>query len=192
MDEGIAIRVSNLSKQYRIGAAQYRHDTLRPLVSVIITSYNQAGFLSDAIESVLTQTYAQFETVVVDDGSADNALEVVARYPAVRYIRQDNQGLSAARNTGLRQSNGAYLVFLDADDRLLPIALETGVDCLQAHPECGFVSGHYSLIRSDGSPQPHPVYSAGRDHYHALLRTNYIGMHATVMYRRDIFESIGE
>jgi glycosyltransferase involved in cell wall biosynthesis len=193
MDEGIAIRVSNLSKQYRIGAAQYRHDTLRPLVSVIITSYNQAGFLSDAIESVLTQTYAQFETVVVDDGSADNALEVVARYPAVRYIRQDNQGLSAARNTGLRQSNGAYLVFLDADDRLLPIALETGVDCLQAHPECGFVSGNYSLIKSDGSRKPHrQVYCVERDHYHALLCTNYIGMHATVMYRRDIFESIGE
>ena len=137
-----------------------------PLVSVIITSYNQARFLSDAIESVLTQTYSQFEIVVVDDGSTDNASEVVARYPAVRYIRQDNQGLSAARNTGLHESNGAYLVFLDADDRLLPVALETGVDCLQAHPECGFVSGHYSLIASDGSlmrrRQPHCVE---RNHY---------------------------
>src|SRR5919108_2036820 len=122
-----------------------------PLVSVIITSYNQARFLSDAIESVLTQTYSQFEIVVVDDGSTDHASEVVTRYPGVRYIHQDNQGLSAARNTGLRESNGAYLVLLDADDRLLPIALETGVDCLQAHPECGFVSGHHSLISSNGS-----------------------------------------
>jgi glycosyltransferase involved in cell wall biosynthesis/SAM-dependent methyltransferase len=168
------------------------HNANLPLVSVIITSYNQARFLSDAIESVFTQTYSQFETVVVDDGSTDNAADVVARYPGVRYILQANQGLAAARNTGLRQSNGAYLVFLDADDCLLPIALETGVDCLQTHPECGFVSGHYSLIKSNGSPKPHPVYSAGRDHYHGLLRTNYIGMHATVMYRRDIFESIGE
>ena len=72
-----------------------------PLVSVIITSYNQAHFLNDAIESVFTQTYSEFEIVVVDDGSTDNAVEVVARYPGVRYIRQDNQGLSAARNTGL-------------------------------------------------------------------------------------------
>jgi glycosyltransferase involved in cell wall biosynthesis len=164
-----------------------------PLVSVVITSYNQARFLSDAIESVLTQTYSQFEIVVVDDGSTDNASEVVARYPAVRYIRQGNQGLSAARNTGLRESNGAYLVFLDADDRLLPVALETGVRCLQAHPECGFVSGHYSLIASDGSPmrrrQPQCVE---RDHYQALLRRNYIAMHATVMYKRPIFESVGE
>ena len=97
------------------------HNGMLPLVSVIITSYNQARFLSDAIESVLTQTYSQFEMVVVDDGSTDNASEVVARYPGVRYMRQDNQGLSAARNTGLRESNGAYLVFLDADDRLLPL-----------------------------------------------------------------------
>jgi glycosyltransferase involved in cell wall biosynthesis len=169
------------------------HNGMLPLVSVIITSYNQARFLGVAIESVLTQTYSQFEIIVVDDGSTDNALEVVARYPRLRYIRQDNQGLSAARNTGLRESNGAYLVFLDADDRLLPIALETGVNCLRAHPECGFVSGHYSRIASDGSPmrrrQPHCVE---RDHYQALLRRNYIAMHATVMYRKAIFESVGE
>jgi glycosyltransferase involved in cell wall biosynthesis len=169
------------------------YNGMLPLVSVIITSYNQARFLSDAIESVLTQTYSQFEIVVVDDGSTDNAWEVVARYPAVRYIRQDNQGLSAARNTGLRESNGAYLVFLDADDRLLPIALETGVNCLRAHPQCGFVSGHHSFISSDGSlmrrRQPRCVE---RNHYQALLRRNYIGMHATVMYRRAIFESVGQ
>jgi len=166
---------------------------MRPLVSVIITSYNQARFLGDAIESVLTQTYSQFEIIVVDDGSTDNALEVVARYPRPRYIRQDNQGLSAARNTGLRESNGPYVVFLDADDRLLPIALETGVNCLRAHPKCGFVSGHYSVIESDGSPKPlQQIHCVERDHYQALLCRNYIGMHATVMYRREIFESIGE
>jgi SAM-dependent methyltransferase len=169
------------------------HNGMLPLVSVIITSYNQTRFLSDAIESVLTQTYSQFEIVVVDDGSTDNALEVVARYPGVRYIRQDNQGLSAARNKGLRESHGAYLVFLDADDRLLPIALETGMGCLQAHPECGFVSGHYSLMASDGSPmRRRQRQCVERNHYQALLRRNYIAMHATVMYRRAIFESVGE
>jgi glycosyltransferase involved in cell wall biosynthesis len=163
------------------------------LVSVIITSYNQTCFLRDAIESVLTQTYSQFEIVVVDDGSTDNAGEVVDRYPAVRYVRQSNQGLSAARNTGLRESNGAYLVFLDADDRLLPVALETGVDCLQAHPDCGFVSGHYALIASDGSPMRRRQRECvERNHYQALLRRNYIAMHATVMYRRAIFAFVGE
>src|SRR5215210_2105808 len=95
-----------------------------PLVSVIIPCYNQAHFLGEAIESVLGQSYPNFEIVVVDDGSPDDTAEVAARYPEVRYICQDNQGLSAARNTGLGQSEGEYVVFLDADDRLLPEALE--------------------------------------------------------------------
>src|SRR5215212_9690625 len=93
-----------------------------PLVSVVIPCYNQAHFLSEAIESVLAQTHPNFEIIVVDDGSTDNTSEVAARYPGVRHIRQDNQGLAAARNTGLRESKGTCLVFLDADDRLLPNA----------------------------------------------------------------------
>src|ERR671912_965329 len=110
------------------------------LVSVVIPCYNQAHFLGEAIESVLSQTYPHFEIVVVDDGSTDNTQEVAARYPGVRYIRQENQGLAGARNAGIRRSNGSYLVFLDADDRLLPEALEVGLEHLNAHPECAFVS----------------------------------------------------
>src|SRR6266496_4166301 len=94
------------------------------LVSVVIPCYNHAHFLSEAIESVMAQTWQQFEVIVVDDGSVDNTREVALRYSGVRYIRQTNQGLSASRNTGLRHSNGNFLVFLDADDRLRPAALE--------------------------------------------------------------------
>ena len=101
------------------------------LVSVVIPCYNQAHFLGEAIESVLAQTYPHREIVVVDDGSPDNTREVASRYPGVRYVRQENQGLAAARNTGLRHSSGSYLVFLDADDRLLPEALEVGLRQLQ-------------------------------------------------------------
>src|SRR5919107_192619 len=104
------------------------------LVSVVIPCYNQAHFLSEAIESVLAQTYPYFEIIVVDDGSTDNTSEVAGRYSGVRCIRQDNQGLSGARNSGLRHSKGEYLVFLDADDRLLPQALEVGLECLRAYP----------------------------------------------------------
>jgi glycosyltransferase involved in cell wall biosynthesis len=69
-----------------------------PLVSVVIPCYNQAHFLSESIESVLAQTYRQMEIVVVDDGSADNTSEVVARYPGVSCVRQENRGLAGARN----------------------------------------------------------------------------------------------
>ncbi len=124
------------------------------LVSVVIPCYNQAHFLGEAIESVLAQSYPHLEIVVVDDGSPDNTEEVAARYPGVRYVRQENQGLAAARNTGLRHSRGDYLVFLDADDRLLPEAVEAGLEHLHAHPECAFAFGKWRLIAVDGSPLP--------------------------------------
>src|SRR5436853_1616118 len=162
------------------------------LVSVIIPCYNQAHYLNDAIESILAQSCADFEIVVVDDGSADNTAEVAAGYPGVRCIRQDNQGLAAARNTGLRESRGDYLVFLDADDRLLPGALEAGLACLLAHSEYAFVSGHYRYIKEDGSLlNEYPQEKIEEDHYLAFLQGNYVGMHATVMYRRTALEQVG-
>src|SRR5438552_637083 len=121
------------------------------LVSVVIPCYNQAHFLGEAIESVASQTYPHFEVVVVDDGSTDNTAAVVTGYPGVRYFRQENQGLSAARNTGLRHSVGDRLVVLDADDRLMPCALEIGLTSLRDHPECAFVYGHSQFTTVDGS-----------------------------------------
>src|SRR5829696_2931566 len=111
-----------------------------PLVSVVVPCYNQARFLGEAIESVLAQSHPLFEVVVVDDGSTDDTSEVAARYPGVRLVRQENRGLSGARNAGLARSRGEYVVFLDADDRLLPGALEAGVERLGANPQCAFVS----------------------------------------------------
>jgi glycosyltransferase involved in cell wall biosynthesis len=163
-----------------------------PLVSVIIPCYNQDYYLGEAIESVLAQSYANFEIVIVDDGSIDKTSEVAASYPDVQCIRQENQGLAAARNTGLRMGRGDYLVFLDADDLLVPQALEAGLKCLEAHPACAFVSGHYRYINADGSfLNEHPQEQVGEDYYLALLQGNYIGMHATVMYRRAALETIG-
>jgi glycosyltransferase involved in cell wall biosynthesis len=162
------------------------------LVSVVIPCYNQAHFLGEAIESVLAQTYPHFEIVVVDDGSTDNTSEVAARYPRVRCVRQHNQGLAAARNAGLRESKGDYLVFLDADDRLLPDALRVGLECLKVHPECAFASGRYKFIAPHGSPLPGwPDPFVNKDGYVALLQGNYVTMHATVVYRRTVLESVG-
>src|SRR4051794_29900976 len=99
-------------------------------VAVIIPTFNHAHFLADAIGSVLAQTRAADEIIVVDDGSTDDPAAVVAEFREVRFIRQNNRGLSAARNTGLASCATRYVVFLDADDRLLPIALQAGLACI--------------------------------------------------------------
>jgi glycosyltransferase involved in cell wall biosynthesis len=161
------------------------------LVSIIIPCYNQAHFLHEAIESALAQTYPHREILVVDDGSTDRTPHVATAYPTLRYIRQENSGLSAARNTGLKESRGEYLVFLDADDRLLPGALEIGVDALRQHPACAFASGYCRFVAADGSllaeREPRQV---SREHYLELLRGNYIWCPASVIYRRSTFDSV--
>ena len=162
------------------------------LVSVIIPCYNQAGYLAEAIESATSQSYRRLEIIVVDDGSTDDTSRVTAHYSDVRLISQRNSGLSAARNAGINASRGEYLVFLDADDRLLPEALEIGTDRLNAHPDSAFSYGRYSLITEDGKTIPwSPRACLQGEPYLRLLSRNYIGMHATVMYRRTIFDEIG-
>jgi glycosyltransferase involved in cell wall biosynthesis len=161
-------------------------------VAVVIPCYKQAHFLGDAIESTLKQTHAPSEVVVVDDGSPDDVRGVAARFPHVRYIRQGNQGLSAARNTGIRATTSELLVFLDSDDRLLAHAIQRGVTNHRLHPECGFVAGRMNLIAADGSPlqrwKPFPV----ADDDFAQLLINHCGIYPlTVMYRRSAIEAVG-
>src|ERR687898_2206392 len=135
------------------------------LVTVVIPCYNQAHFLGEAIESVLSQSYPNFEIIVVDDGSTDNTSEVASRYEGVRLVRQENRGLAGARNTGIKHSEGEYLVFLDADDRLLPEALAVGLGCFEAHPECALVAGHARFIDVEGllRAEPRPPQPIGSD-----------------------------
>jgi glycosyltransferase involved in cell wall biosynthesis len=161
------------------------------MISVVIPCYNQAHYLGEAISSALDQNYQNIEVIVVDDGSTDGTAEVAGRYSQVKCIRQANRGLAAARNRGLEASRGEYVVFLDADDRLAPGAIAVGTGWLDSHPDCAFVSGHYNLIDAEGWPMPHMASPcAEADHYRALLRRNYIGMPATVMYRRPVLEIV--
>ena len=162
------------------------------LVSVVIPCYNHGRFLSEAIESALAQTYPRVEIILVDDGSTDHTASVAALYPAVHYVHQENQGLAAARNTGLRASHGDILIFLDADDRLAPETAEHGVHHLLNSPESAFVSGRYRYIQEDGAIlNEYSQEPTAPDPYAAFLRGNYVGMHATVAYRRSALETEG-
>src|SRR5215218_1412354 len=109
------------------------------VVSVIIPCYRQTAFLRETIASILNQSYSNFEIIVVDDGSPDSVEEVTKLFQGVCLIRQPNQGTAKARNNGLKSSKGDFIVFLDADDRLLPNALSDGVEFLVKQPSCAFV-----------------------------------------------------
>jgi glycosyltransferase involved in cell wall biosynthesis len=156
-------------------------------VAVIIPTFNHASFLAGAITSVLAQTHRADEIIVVDDGSTDDPAAVVAQFPEVRLVRQDNRGLSGARNTGLRSCTTDYVAFLDADDFLLPVALERGLACFADHPDCVFVYGGHRITSGDGQAiSPDSFHQVGSDAHLALLRRgNQIVSIASVLFRRS-------
>lgn len=157
----------------------------RPTVGVIIPAFNQARFLAEAINSVLAQTSAVDEIIVVDDGSTDDPAAVVNQFPNVRLIRRRNGGPSAARNTGVLSCMTSHVLFFDADDRLLPIAIQAGLACIADQPDCAFVYGRHRLISEDGrSIDPDRNDPIEGDARLAFLAGDPIAIHAA-LFRRD-------
>jgi hypothetical protein len=155
-------------------------------VAVVIPAFNQAHFLGEAITSVLTQTRQADEIIVVDDGSTDDPAAVVSRFQKAKLIRQENRGRSAARNVGLLKCATSHVVFLDSDDRLLPTALETGLNCVAGRPDCAFVYGGYRFISENGHRIGSDCFSPIEGDAHlSILRRNLLGPPATGLYRRD-------
>jgi glycosyltransferase involved in cell wall biosynthesis len=114
------------------------------LVTIIIPTYNRENFLPEAVESVLNQTYKNFELIIVDDGSTDNTAKIAGNYlsdPKIQYIYQENGGISAARNKAIRRAKGKFLMFLDDDDFYLPFAVEKLLTCIQKKPGVKFAYG---------------------------------------------------
>lgn len=154
-------------------------------VAIVITTYNHARFLGDALRSARDQTRAADEIIVVDDGSQDDPASVVRDFPGVRLIRQENAGLSAARNTGLAATNADKIVFLDADDLLHPRALELGLGAFERAPDAAMVYGAYRCVDANGTVSvPYQYAAIGPVPYADFLTFNQIGMHATVMFAR--------
>ncbi len=129
---------------------------MTPTVSVIIPAYNQARYLPLSVRSVLAQTWSDWEIVLVNDGSTDDTAAVATEFtdPRIRYIYQDNQGLSAARNTGVRATLGQYLAFLDSDDEWEPEFLATCVRTLEAQPKLAGVYTRNIFIDQNGEVLP--------------------------------------
>jgi glycosyltransferase involved in cell wall biosynthesis len=124
-----------------------------PTISVIIPTYNCAKYLSDSIESVLNQTYHDFEIVIIDDGSVDETCEVVQKYISnhpnkIRYFYQENKGTSEAKNKGIKEALGEYIFHLDADDEMAPGALEKCVNAVK-NSEAEWCITDVLLIKND-------------------------------------------
>jgi glycosyltransferase involved in cell wall biosynthesis len=160
-------------------------------VGVVITTYNHAHFLADALSSVHSQQPAPDSVIVVDDGSSDNPETIVDRFPGTRLVRQPNRGLAAARNAGLTTLDTDYVLFLDADDRLEPRGIEAALRCFARQPECGFVYGGHRYIDRDGRAIGERYEPPGDGPFEHLLRGNFIAMHGTVTYRRDCLLEVG-
>ena len=145
----------------------------QPLVSVIIPVYNGARFLRAALESVFAQTYRPIEVIVVDDGSADDSGVIAQSFPEVRYVRQQNEGVAAARNNGIQIARGEFLAFLDQDDLL-------------NNPELGYTLTQLQFFLEPGTTLP-PWFRK------ELLTTVHPGwVLGTLVVRRTVFDQVGD
>lgn len=166
----------------------------QPLVSVITPTYNRADFIGEAVESVLSQTYPNFEFLIVDDGSEDNTAAVLEPYLAdrrVKLFRQDNQGQSIARNLALAEATGEFICFLDSDNYWPLDKLEKQVRVFEQHPDTDVLYGDNVIINELGQEISRKNMSrySGRIARH-MIKDNCVAMNTT-MTRRHCFNQMG-
>jgi len=156
-------------------------------VSVIIPCYNQGLYVSEAVNSVLAQTYQDMEIIIVNDGSTDeqtNTLLEVFDRDKTKVIVTSNQGLAAARNNGISVASGQYILPLDADDRIAPLYIEKAVQLLDSEPDTGIVYCRAMLFGAVESEWVLPVYSLEE-----MLKDNVI--FCSALFRREDWETVG-
>jgi len=166
-----------------------------PLVSVVTPAYNAGAYIKNTIESVLRQTYQNFELLIANYGSTDNTDKVVRAFsdPRIKYLYQDkNNGQSASRNAALAVARGKYIAFLDADDLFYPGKLAEQVSYMEAHPECDFC---YCKIYHFFTEDPKTLYHLEMEHpsgriFERLLVNNFINP-LSAMVRKEVFTKYG-
>ncbi|MGB7207241.1 MAG: glycosyltransferase [Pyrinomonadaceae bacterium] len=168
---------------------------MKSLVSVIIPNYNYEHYLSEAVDSVLAQTYPNIEIIIVDDGSKDNSRETIESYgDKVTAIFQKNQGVSAARNNGVATSSGKFVAFLDADDVWLPEKLERQIARFDADEKIAFVHCSMTLVSSEGEllgEESDGQEGSVADEFLRFERGVVIGAASTGVVLRKVFDEIG-
>ena len=170
-----------------------------PKVSVIIPTYNMSRFISDAVESVLNQTYQDYEIIIVDDGSTDGTKAIVKKHidqcpDKVRYIYQENKGLAVARNTAIKNAGGEFIALLDADDKYCSHRLEEGIKVIESHQHIGLVHANVTRISEEGehilTPKRNKRVLSGYIFNDLFIRKADISC-PTVLLRKECFDRVG-
>lgn len=164
-----------------------------PLVSVLLPVYNGGPYLGASIESLLGQTYRNFELIIVNDGSTDDTAQVIERYqdPRIRLLNQENRGLSPSLNRAVAAARGKYLARQDADDLSLPSRLEKQVAFLESHPDHGIVGTWAEIFCGlRGTKRAHLHHCANAPLKFNLIFDNYF-VHSSVMVRASLLQRIG-
>lgn len=170
-------------------------NAIAPKVSVIIPTYNRDRFIGDAVQSVLNQTFRDFEVIVIDDGSTDQTREMVQAFSSekLRYIYQPNQGRSNARNHALRLTNGRYIAFLDSDDLYLPDKLALQVEHMDSHPKIGMIYTSAYCIDENGllKKEKYEATVSGCIYEDIAFFVPVTITLPTVMVRREVLDKVG-
>lgn len=173
------------------------HVSENPLISIIIPCYNGEMYLDETLRSVFSQTYKNYEIIAVDDGSStDDVANICNRYKnRLKYIRQENRGLSAARNAGIINSRGQYLAFIDHDDIWLPEKLEKQLkryeELKKERRSVGLIYTGLQLIAENGTEINKVLYKSSGNNYKALMFIDFIGTPSSVLVERSVLNDIG-
>ncbi len=171
-----------------------------PTVSVIIPLYNKEPYISRTLNSVLCQTFQDFEIIVVDDGSTDKSAEMVKSFtdPRILLIQQENKGVSVARNRGVKESNSNLITFLDADDEWEPKFLETILRLKENYPNAGLYSTAYKVCGQYGKminfqyqTIPSPPWEGVLSNYFNFVTLDYSLITSAVGVPKEIFIELG-
>ncbi len=165
---------------------------ISPLVSVVMSVYNGDLYLREAIESILNQTYTNFEFIIINDGSIDKSSEIIKEYsdPRIKLIEHENQGLARSLNKGIRMSNGEYIARMDSDDISFPTRLDKQVHFLLDNPDYVVVGSKAIIIEKGGAEIfYHESYTAWEDIKTRLIKNPIF--HSSAMFRKEIAKKVG-
>lgn len=179
------------------------------LLSVIIPSYNHEKYISEAIKSVLNQTYSNLELIVIDDGSKDNSVEIIKAFhdDRIKLVCQKNQGAHNAINNGLKMASGNYIAILNSDDIYEENRFEIMINEMHRNPQVGFLCSYIQIIDSEGNnlaikegwknmepwnvPHPEVSYQVTEDFKLNLIMSNFTSTTSNFLFKKEIYDKIG-